>query len=306
MQSTEQAQPHSVESGLMVLSFIEPMVPTLSAEPPEGEGWIHEIKYDGYRTQIVIDAGGVRAFTRNGYDWSDRYPAALAAAGGLKVQSAILDGEMIVQDEQGRSDFFAFQRAITEKPEQLVFMAFDLLHLEGADLASLPLLGRRERLREIIGANKPGCCIQFSDHMEGNGADFFEAVDAIGLEGIVSKKANSRYRSGRTRQWLKIKCFAEAEFVVVGVQREPGCSPAALLARETEAGLSYAGSAFVTLTYADREIFWRIVEALEVPAPAVPILAKKAQWTTPELRVRAQYLKGSDKLRHATLKTLLI
>ena len=288
------------------LSFIEPMLPALASEPPEGDDWLHEIKYDGYRTQLVIEGSVVRAFTRNGHDWTDRYRPTVNAAGEIGCHTAVLDGEMIVQDEQGRSDFGAFRRAMERQPETLIFMAFDLLHLNGGDLRQEPLIERRLRLQELVGCNDPSCCIQFSDHVIGNGADLFEAADAMGLEGIVSKKTGSRYRSGRSRDWLKIKCFTEADFVVIGIERSAGRPPTALLAREEDGQLVYAGGAMVTLAGTDRERFWRTAERLGSDAP--PISGMKsgaAQWLRPEMRVRARYLKGSDKLRHATLKELV-
>ena len=239
------------------LRFIEPMLPTLVADPPEGEGWLHEIKYDGYRTQIVVEGSSVRAFTRNGHDWTAKYQPIINAARDLDCHAAILDGEMIVQDEQGRSDFNAFKGSMERQPERLVFMAFDLLHLNGQELRQEPLMERRLRLQELVGCNDPSCCMQFSDHVIGNGADLFEAADAMRLEGIVSKKLHGRYRSGRSRDWLKIKCFAEAEFEVIGVQRSPGRPPTALLAHEGAGELVYAGGAMITLSESERDRFWR-------------------------------------------------
>jgi bifunctional non-homologous end joining protein LigD len=284
------------------LGFVEPMLPTLIAEAPEGDDWLHEIKYDGYRTQLVIDGAGVRAFTRNGFDWSDRYPSPLRAAGEVRCSSAILDGEMIVQDELGRSDFGAFKSAMLREPERIVFMAFDLLHLDGADLRPAPLIERRARLQELVGCHDPSCCIQYSEHVIGGGGAMFNACDRMGLEGIVSKRLRSRYRSGRTRDWLKVKCWAEGEFVVVGLERGQDGPPMALLARESGVGLEYAGGAAVTLGGGDRERFWRAVERLSTGEPIAGAPRKApAQWLRPELRVRARYLKGSGKLRHATV-----
>ncbi len=249
------------------LGFVAPMLPTLVPAAPEGGDWLHEIKYDGYRTQLVIEGSSLRAFTRNGYDWSDRYQPILRAASDLDCHSAIIDGEMIVQDEQGRSDFGAFKRAMERRPETLVFMAFDLLHLNGRDLRAEPLIERRLRLQDLVGCNEPSCCIQYSDHVIGNGADLFEAADAMGLEGIVSKRARSRYRSGRSRDWLKIKCFAEGEFVVIGIERITRRRPTVLLAREVDGRLAYAGAAMVTLANPDRDRFWRNVERLNSDGP---------------------------------------
>jgi bifunctional non-homologous end joining protein LigD len=286
-------------SRAVLLSFIPPMTPALVDEPPEGDGWLHEIKYDGYRTQLVLEPG-------RGYDWSDRYRHILDAAADLKCGNAIIDGEAIVQDEQGRSDFSAFQEALRSRPEKLVFMAFDLLYLNGDDLRPLPLYERRAALVDLVGCHDPSCCIQYSEHVSGAGNSLFEAADRIGLEGIVSKRATSRYRSGPSRNWLKVKCVARGEFIVIGAQPRDQGPPCALLARETEQGLEYAGSAFVTLAGAERDKFWRQMERLRAPQPAVPMSKlSKASWVRPELRVRAKYLKGSDKLRHASLLGLL-
>ncbi len=117
-----------------LLGFVPPLLPTLVSEPPTGDGWLHEIKHDGYRTLIVIDDGRVCAYTRNGHDWSDRYSRVVACAAQLQCWSAIIDGEMIVQDERGLSDFLALRHALSQEPHRLFFYAFDLLHLDGNDL----------------------------------------------------------------------------------------------------------------------------------------------------------------------------
>jgi DNA ligase D-like protein (predicted ligase) len=287
------------------IGFVEPMLPTLIQEPPSGDDWLHEIKHDGFRTQILIEGNEVRAFTRNGFDWTERYSRIVGAAGELRCSSAILDGEAIVQDDQGRSGFSAFQGALHHRPQEVVFMGFDLLHLNGRDLRPQPLLDRRVLLQDLIGAFDPASCLQFSDHATGNGSALFEAADKLGLEGIVSKRLSSRYRSGRTRSWLKIKCFTEGEFVVIGTERIKGSPPAALLAREERGLLEYAGSAMVTLAASDRDRFWRAVEELEVERPALAMeRALRAHWMHPVLKVRARFLRGEGKLRHATLQAL--
>jgi bifunctional non-homologous end joining protein LigD len=288
-----------------VLTFIEPMVPSLVQEPPQGGEWLHEIKYDGYRTQIVIDGEAARAFTRRGYDWSDRYESLLEAARDLGCSSAILDGEAIVQDAQGRSDFDSFATALQDRPLDIILMAFDLVHLNGLDLRKTPLLERRAALADLVGCHDPSCRIQFSEHVA-QGHSLFEAADRMGLEGIVSKRATSRYRSGSTKSWLKSKCVATAEFIVIGTQPAQNGPACALLAREAPEGLSYAGSAFVTLSGTERELFWRQMERLRRSTPSLPISrTPSATWVEPRVRVRARFLKGSDKLRHATLVGLL-
>ena len=191
------------------LGFVEPQLPTLTDQPPDGDGWIHEIKHDGYRTMLVLDRGSIRAFTRNGHDWSDRYPGIVASAARLGCRSAILDGEVIVQNTRGASDFEGLQHALKHRPHSLIFYAFDLLHLDGNDLRALPLVDRRAELKKLIGEEGAGA-LQFSEEFVGDGAALFRECAKHELEGIVSKRVMSRYRSGRSRTWLKTKCFMES------------------------------------------------------------------------------------------------
>ena len=160
-------------SSLRCPKFIAPQVPILLAEPPEGDGWIHEIKHDGFRTQLRIDRNDVRAFTRGGHDWSDKYRRVIEACGKLNCQSALIDGEIIVQDENGLSDFAALRAAIEGAPHRLVMFAFDLLFLDGEDLRRLPLIERREKLRRLLPKDQR-CPLQFSEHWDGSGAALFK------------------------------------------------------------------------------------------------------------------------------------
>lgn len=288
-----------------VLRFIPPLMPTLADEPPEGAGWIHEIKYDGYRTQIHVHEGRVRAYTRNAYDWTERYHPLVAAAASLPCRSSILDGEVIVQDEQGRSDFAAIRSTIAERPEELVFMAFDLLHLNGRDLRKLPLEERREKLRQLIGEADPRQPIHFSEHIAGIGAEVFAAADRMGLEGIVSKRLGSRYCSGPSKNWLKVKTFTEEEFLVIGTSKGDR-APVALLAREDGGALTYAGGAMVTLPQPERDRFWQTAEKLRASEPPLPMEPRKETgWLRPGLRVRVRTLRGEEPVRHATVKAIL-
>jgi ATP-dependent DNA ligase len=221
------------------LEFIPPLIPTLVDQPPEGEGWIHEVKFDGYRAQIIVQNGDARVYTRNGYDWSTKlWPIALAGQ-ALPCKSAIIDGEVIVCNEKGASDFNAIGRAIKAEPSRLCYVAFDLLHLDGRDLRAKPLVERRAKLAELV-RDKPGK-IQFSESFEGDAAVIFRAIDAMGLEGMVSKRADSRYKSGPSKSWLKAKCFVEADLEVLGVVREPGEAPMALMAK-ADGSRKYVGA----------------------------------------------------------------
>jgi bifunctional non-homologous end joining protein LigD len=172
------------------------------------------------------------------------------ACARLTCGTALIDGETAVQDKHGITDFLALRSAIRKAAHRIVFFAFDLVHLDGQDLRDCPLLERREHLRGLIEPD-PRCPIQFSDHVEGDGAKFFEAAAELGLEGIVSKRAASRYRSGRSRSWLKVKNMVEDEFVllgterdsVLGTERDSDGVPWALLASDRDGRLEFANDA---------------------------------------------------------------
>ena len=132
------------------LRFIEPQLASSVEKPPEGKHWIHEVKHDGYRSQVLVERGEARVFTRNGYDWSDRYPSIVRAATNLRCQSAIIDGEAIVQNGHGASDFEALSTAMRRQPHSIILYAFDLLHLDGKDLRQQTLLERRASLKHTL------------------------------------------------------------------------------------------------------------------------------------------------------------
>jgi len=287
------------------LAFIPPLAPTLVDQPPAGANWIHEIKHDGFRTQLVIEGIGARAFTRRGHDWSKRYRRIVEAAAAMPCRAAIIDGEAVVQDASGRSDITFLHDAMDKEPHRLVFFAFDLLHLEGKDLRRQPLEERREKLRGLI-APDPLSAIQFSEAIAGDGVTVFAAAERMGLEGIISKRLGSRYKSGTSRDWLKTKAMIEGEFVVVGAAPNPGGAPFALLAREEAGELIYVGSAFVTLPAASRDRFWSTIDATKLKRSVVAgIGSRKASYCRPDMRVRAKHLRGEAMLRHASLTALL-
>jgi ATP-dependent DNA ligase len=169
--------------------------------PPSGQGWIHEIKHDGFRLMVRRDAGSVRLLTRNGHDWSGRFPLITAAAAALKVRSCLLDGEAVACDDDGLP---AFDRLRYRRADASVFLfAFDLLELEGRDLRRKPLEVRKATLARLL--RKAARGLQLNEHIEEPGDVVFRHACKLGLEGIVSKRLGSRYRSGRSRDWLKFK-----------------------------------------------------------------------------------------------------
>jgi len=285
------------------LRFIEPQLAFPVDQPPQGKHWIHEIKHDGYRSQVVIERGQARVFSRNGHDWSDRYPGIVRAAAGLRCNSAIIDGEAVVQDENGVSNFEALGSAIRRQPHSIILYAFDLLHLDGKDLRQETLSERRAVLKNLIGDDAHSR-IQFSDEFDGDGAALFKACAEQELEGIVSKHSLAPYRSGRSRTWLKTKCFTESTFVVVGTDRDRKTGALMALLAHSE-GLKYAGTAFITLGGDERKEFLAEVERLTTSWAALKSSrATDVKWCQPRLVVRVKHLAGSKTLRHATVKRL--
>ena len=195
--------------------FVEPALASLAAAPPSGERWLHEIKFDGYRLQARIEAGKVTLLTRSGLDWThkfgDRIVAALRA---LPVASALLDGELVVENGAGASDFSALQSDLSEnRSDRFIFYLFDALYLDGFDLRDAPLIERKARLKNLVPATGP---LRFSDHFEENGELVLRHICRMSLEGIVSKLRDAPYRSGRGKSWTKSKCSARQEFVIGG------------------------------------------------------------------------------------------
>jgi DNA ligase D-like protein (predicted ligase) len=281
----------------MRLKFIRPLLPTQHASPPTGEGWSHEIKFDGYRSQMLIDDDEVRILTKEGHDWTNKYRNLAAEGKKLPVENAIIDGEIIVTNEQGLSDFHALASAIAKRQHDLYFVAFDLMHLDGIDLRQMPLIERRARLASII---EPGGRIQFSEALPGDARAIFHLVEQAGIEGVVSKKLDSKYESGRSNRWWKIKGFMLSELEVLGVQREAGKSSFVLLGqRDTH---RYAGKAIVSVGRLIRDRFYERVRAKATEAPQGTKKRPDIEWVTPGLIAIVQHLRGEAKLRHASLK----
>lgn len=212
--------------------FVEPQLCAAAARPPAGQAWCHEIKLDGYRILARLAAGQAALFSRRENDWTQHLPTLARALGALPCETALLDGELVVLDEQGRSDFGRLQEALGRGPgpkarsaaSALVYYAFDLLYLDGFDLRGATLLRRKETLRSLIERAPAASAgvLRMSDHIVGRGPEFFAQAANLGLEGIVSKRIDARYRSGRGDSWVKVKHLKRQELVVVGFTRPQG------------------------------------------------------------------------------------
>ena len=199
-------------------SRIEPQLATAVESPPSGDDWLHEIKFDGYRTAVHVADGAAAFVTRSGLDWTKRYGVLKAAFAKLPCATAIIDGEIVVTDDKGISRFAALQDALAEgQTHKLTFYAFDLLYLDGWNLTGVRLDKRKELLgRLLAGQVTPNGALQFSDHVASDGAALYERASEMGLEGIVSKRASSAHESGRSKTWTKAKARQVGDFVIAG------------------------------------------------------------------------------------------
>jgi bifunctional non-homologous end joining protein LigD len=181
--------------------FIEPCLPSSAERPPTRTGWIHEIKHDGYRLMARRDPIGIRLLTRNGHDWAPRYPLIVEAVNKLKVRSCLIDGEAVACDDNGLA---VFERLRRKHEGQKVFLfAFDLLELNGTDLRREPIETRKATLASLLRGSLAG--LRLNEHLTHPGDVVFQHACKMGLEGIVSKRLGSRYRSGRSHDWIKSK-----------------------------------------------------------------------------------------------------
>ncbi|MHA4835883.1 DNA ligase D [Sphingopyxis sp. MSC1_008] len=275
---------------------------TLVDTVPAGSGWLHEMKYDGYRLLLAVGGGEARAYTRSGLDWSDRFAPLLAAVAELELSSALIDGEAVVLDADGRSNFQSLQNALKASPGAIDFFAFDLLELDGADLTGLPL---RERKRRLVGIlPERGERIRYSDHIEGSGEKLLRSFCAAGLEGVISKKADARYVGSRAGSWLKTKCIKRQEFVIVGwTPSETSRSFRSLMLGVHENGsLRYAGkvgTGFDTAELLRLQTLMRPLEQKEAAVKAPRSEARGAHWIKPKLVAEIAF---TEMTREGTLR----
>ena len=280
--------PSPSRGGLKMPAFREPQKATLVDYVPPGSGWIHEMKYDGYRCLLAIGGGEAKVYTRSGLDWSDKFPEIIAAAQELEVGSALLDGEIVKLDESGRSSFSALQQAISEGGRGLTLFVFDALEINGDEVAKLPNIERKARLATLLGPGKPPALL-YADHIVGNGDALLQAMCDAGQEGIISKKADSPYRGTRTKCWLKVKCIQRQEFVIIGWTPSDKTGRgfrSLLLAVNEKDGLRYVGkvgTGFSMTVMHDLLARMEKIEADKAPTSVPRPDARGAHWVKPKL-----------------------
>ena len=297
-------------------AFIPPQLASEAATPPVGEHWVHELKLDGYRIQAHIDKSGkVRLYTRSGLDWTHRMPSLAREVGKLPVESAILDGEVVVLLEDGQSSFAKLQAAFDEgAAHPLSYFAFDLLHLNGHNLRQEPLTARKEILSRMLDSLPEPETVRYGQHIQTEGAPVFEQACRIGAEGIVSKRSDSGYTSGRSKSWLKIKCERGQEFVVGGFTKPAngteGIGALLLGYYDDKKKLIYAGRTGTGFTQANGRKLRQQLEAMRQtarPFEDVPVSAAKgALWVRPELVAQVQFSTwtADNLVRQASFKGL--
>jgi len=291
---------------------IEPCLALLKSAPPKGEEWAFEVKWDGYRLAIHVEPSGVRVITRGGHDWTERFPAIAQAAGALGPATMILDGEAVVLDEQGRSDFGALQQALggrggKRNAGEAILYAFDLLYFDGHDLTRMDLRERRHMLEDLLGEAEG--VIRLSQEIEADGDALLQSACEHGLEGIIAKHKDKPYRSGRQGDWLKIKCSQSESFVVIGYEpstKMPGAVASLLLAARQGDGLVYVGNVGTGFRDQVARDLRKQLDGMKVTKPAAPVKGKGLVFSAPVLVAEIEFRAWTNdgKLRHASFKGL--
>jgi bifunctional non-homologous end joining protein LigD len=283
--------------------FVEPALATSIEKVPSGERWLHEIKFDGYRVQVHLANEAVKIFTRRGHDWTNRFKKIADDAWHIAAGSVIIDGEVVVPSADGTTDFSVLQTELKGKSGKIVLVAFDLLYLNGYDLRKLPLRERKTHLKKLI--DKTG--VQFSESFEVDGRDMYQHACTVGLEGVVSKVADSRYNSGRGNDWVKKTRAQRETLTIAGFALDGNDWDGIYVGRRKGNNLVYAGKVdhgFDKASAADLRN--RLTPLIRKTQPYAKKIAHKAFWVEPELLAEIEYRAKSaeGKVRHPFFKGL--
>jgi bifunctional non-homologous end joining protein LigD len=295
--------------------FVEPALASAVERPPKGAQWWHEIKFDGYRIQARIDAEEVRLLTRNGLDWTGRFASIAESIGKLGLASAILDGELIVEDAAGMSSFNDLVSDLkTGRLDRLRYNIFDLLYLNGVDLSGASLANRKRLLASVLDSSPQPERISLSEHFLIDGAIFFDHVSRLGLEGMISKRSDAPYRSGRSKDWLKTRCVLSQEFVIVGYV--PSTTSRRIIGSlalgyyETKR-LTLAGRVGTGFSQEEAAALFSLLDPMRLERSPLdrkpwPEAEKGVRWVAPRLVAQVQFRGWSadDMLRHASYRGL--
>jgi DNA ligase D-like protein (predicted ligase) len=295
-------------------AFIEPMAARLVQALPEGDDWLYEVKFDGYRALLIKDESRIELRSRKNNDLTATYPAIRDAALGLQARTAVLDGEIVALSAQGRPSFQALQHRGAHRDFAVVFYAFDLLHLDGEDYTRRPLSERKDRLRGVVGSSG----VLLSDALPGTAAQVIEAVGKLGLEGVIAKRKSSPYQAGvRTDAWVKLKLDRQQEFVVGGYRPGNHGVDALLVGFYEGRELHFAGKVRAGFTpHVRREVFGLLKPLHAAACPFADLPNRKTshwgggvtreqmaemQWLKPKLVAQIRFVEwtADEHLRHA-------
>ena len=292
--------------------FIPPSLATLHSAPPDGAEWIHEIKFDGYRIEARLDHGKVCLLTRKQLDWTHRFQRIAKAVAALPADTALLDGELVVENENGISSFSLLQTDLKDGREnRFVYCIFDLLHLDGRDFTNEPLTVRKTALRRLLKNQSRNGPLRYTEDFEAGGSAIFTHACELSLEGIVSKLRDAPYRSGRSQNVIKTKCHNAQELVVAGFTAStamPNAVGALTVAFHEGGKLRYAGRLGTGYTHATARDLWRRLSALRIDRPSLVLpkdeRRKNVIWVRPELVVEAEFrgVTHDGLLRQASFK----
>lgn len=292
--------------------FIQPELCSLVDHAPSGDDWVHEVKYDGYRSLCRKDGADIKILTRSGLDWSKKYKAIVQELEKIKAKSYMIDGEIAWIDDKGLTQFDGLQQALSdEQSEELVYYAFDLLFLNGKDLREIPLLERKSLLEKLLSGIKSDKII-YSEHQTSDGKDVFKSACHLGMEGIISKKVDSPYSSARGKEWVKTKCTHVQEFVIGGfsVQENKKMVGALLLGEyDSHKKFKYVGRVGTGFNSRNLPDLMKKMNALKNktnPFSTKPSKAGSVQWVKPVLVANIEFGAWTKEhiLRHAAFKGL--
>lgn len=278
--------------------FVMPCLATLVDKAPEGKRWEHELKFDGYRIQARLDHGKVKLLTRKGLDWTDRFPSVAQSVAELKAKTALIDGEVVVEDSKGISRFSLLQQDLSAgRHSRMVLYVFDLMHLDGADLTGLPLAARKVALARLM-RRRHGRHLRLSRSLRRPGPALLKQACKMGLEGIMSKLNDAPYRSGRGRDWVKTKCSDRQELVVAGFapsSADAHAVGALVLAYYERGKLHYAGRVGTGFTHETARKLYRTLKSRErktspfKPVPKDETGRRKPVWVEPTMVVEVEF-----------------
>jgi bifunctional non-homologous end joining protein LigD len=283
--------------------FVAPALASSIDSVPSGDRWIHEIKFDGYRVQLHIANDDIKVFTRRGNDWTRRFKKIAADAYLISAGSAIIDGEVVVPAADGSTDFSVLQNELKGKSTRIVMVAFDLLYLNGCDLRKLPLIERKAHLKRLIQKTD----IQFSESFEVDGREMYAHACSVGLEGVVSKVADSRYNSGRGNDWVKKTCAQRETLPIAGFALDGNDWDGIYVGRRKGKDLIYAGKVDHGFDeQSTAELRKRLTPLIRKTQPYTKRIAHKGIWVEPELLAEIEYRAKSaeGKVRHPFFKGL--